>query len=128
MKKPLSGIWIRNGWRLYYLHGQKLILALLLREKPMSLAQLAAAFAEKGIESDSRELEKMLASLEKANVLALRDGVYVCNAAALAKVKATYTQEQLIDLISMTQSMTGGKAFYSVTPPMSVNSQSGGSV
>ena len=47
MKHP-NGIWLRRGLLPYYLTGHRLALALLLRDKPSTAAQLAAALIEKG--------------------------------------------------------------------------------
>lgn len=47
MKHP-KGIWLRRGLLPYYLTGHRLALALLLRDKPSTAAQLAAALTEKG--------------------------------------------------------------------------------
>ncbi len=44
MKHP-KGIWLRRGLLPYYLTGHRLALALLLRDKPSTAAQLAAAIA-----------------------------------------------------------------------------------
>ena len=46
MKHP-KGIWLRRGLLPYYLTGHRLALALLLRDKPSTAAQLAAV-TEKG--------------------------------------------------------------------------------
>ena len=52
MKHP-KGIWLRRGLLPYYLTGHRLALALLLRDKPSTAAQLAAALTEKGYRTDS---------------------------------------------------------------------------
>lgn len=61
MKHP-KGIWLRRGLLPYYLTGHRLALALLLRDKPSTAAQLAAALTEKGYRTDPQTLEKSLAS------------------------------------------------------------------
>lgn len=48
MKHP-KGLWLRRGLLPYYLTGHRLALALLLRDKPSTAAQLAAALTEKAI-------------------------------------------------------------------------------
>lgn len=53
MKHP-KGIWLRRGLLPYYLTGHRLALALLLRDKPSTAAQLAAAL------TDPQTLEKSL--------------------------------------------------------------------
>ena len=60
MKHP-KGIWLRRGLLPYYLTGHRLALALLLRDKPSTAAQLAAALTEKGYRTDPQTLEKSLA-------------------------------------------------------------------
>lgn len=62
MKHP-KGIWLRRGLLPYYLTGHRLALALLLRDKPSTAAQLAAALTEKGYRTDPQTLEKSLARL-----------------------------------------------------------------
>ena len=120
MKK---GIWIRNKIVPYYLKGAKLALAILLTEKTLSASQITTAISEKGIKCDRKELGKMLASLERMGVVTLTDGTYSCNTKKLKNCPFSYTEDQLIDLIGMTQGNVNGKAFYSVTPPMSVSSR-----
>ena len=119
MKK---GIWIRNKIIPYYLKGAKFALAMLLTEKTLSASQIATAISEKGIKCDRKELGKMLASLERMGVITLSDGVYSCSSEKLETCRISYSEEQLMDLIGMTQNTVNGKAFYSATPPMSVSS------
>ena len=117
-----KGIWVRNKIIPYYLKGAKLALAMLLKEKPMSATQIATVISEKGRSCDRKELEKMLASLERMGVITLSDGVYSCSSEKLETCRISYSEEQLMDLIGMTQNTVNGKAFYSATPPMSVSS------
>ena len=119
--KCIKGIWLRCGLLPYYLRGQQLALALLLRDKPRTAAQLAAALTEKGYLSDPQTLEKLLARLAKRGIVSVSDGVYRCTVSKLDA--APYTENQLLDLIGMTQGTVNGKAFYSATPPMSVSSR-----
>ena len=56
--KCAKGIWLRCGLLPYCLRGQQLALALLLRDKPHTAAQLAAALTEKGYPCDSQMLDK----------------------------------------------------------------------
>ena len=65
MKHP-KGIWLRRGLLPYYLTGHRLALALLLRDKPSTAAQLAAALTEKGYRTDPQTLEKSLARLSRS--------------------------------------------------------------
>lgn len=65
----------------------------------------------------------MLASLERMGVITLTDGAYSCSTKKLKNCQIPYSEDQLIDLIGMTQSTVNGKAFYSATPPMSVSSR-----
>lgn len=64
MKHP-KGIWLRRGLLPYYLTGHRLALALLLRDKPSTAAQLAAALTEKGYRTTPQTLEKSLARLTR---------------------------------------------------------------
>lgn len=48
MKHP-KGIWLRRGLLPYYLTGHRLALALLLRDKPSTAAQLAAGSPKRAI-------------------------------------------------------------------------------
>ena len=108
MKK---GIWIRNKIIPYYLKGAKLALAMLLTEKTLSASQIATAISEKGIKCDRKELGKMLASLERMGVVTLTDGAYSCSTKKLKNCPVAYSEDQLIDLIGMTQGNANGKAF-----------------
>lgn len=103
MKHP-KGIWLRRGLLPYYLTGHRLALALLLRDKPSTAAQLAAALTEKGYRTDPQTLEKSLARLTRLDT-------------------ARYSESQLLDLVGMTQSTVNGTAFYTTTPPPSVSSR-----
>ena len=69
--KCIKGIWLRCGLLPYYLRGQQLALALLLRDKPRTAAQLAAALTEKGYPSDPQTLEKSLARLAKRGIVSV---------------------------------------------------------
>ena len=101
--KCAKGIWLRCGLLPYRLRGQQLALALLLRDKPRTAAQLAAALTE------------------KRGILSVSDGVYRCTS---PKLDATpYTENQLLDLVGMTQSTVNGTAFYTAAPPASVSSR-----
>ena len=71
----------------------------------------------------SRKIVDMLASLERMGVITLLDGIYSCNSKKLKNCQIPYSEDQLIDLIGMTQGTVNGKAFYSATPPMSVSSR-----
>lgn len=88
--KCAKGIWLRCGLLPYRLRGQQLALALLLRDKPRTAAQLAAALTEKGYPCDSQMLEKSLARLSKRGILSVSDGVYRC---ASPKLDATPTRK-----------------------------------
>lgn len=120
--KHTKGIWLRCGLLPYYLKGQQLALALLLRDKPRTVAQLAAALTEKGYSCDPQTLEKALARLAKRGIVSVTDGVYRCTSPKLDV--APYTENQLLDLIGMTQNTVNGTAFYTATPPTSVSSRS----
>ena len=120
MKHP-KGIWLRRGLLPYYLTGHRLALALLLRDKPSTAAQLAAALTEKGYLSDPQTLEKLLARLAKRGIVSVSDGVYRCTVSKLDA--APYTENQLLDLIGMTQGTVNGTAFYTAAPPASVSSR-----
>ena len=115
--KCAKGIWLRCGLLPYRLRGQQLALALLLRDKPRTAAQLAAALTEKGYPCDSQ----MLARLTKRGILSVSDGVYRCTSPKLDA--APYTENQLLDLVGMTQSTVNSTAFYTATPPASVSSR-----
>ena len=119
--KCIKGIWLRCGLLPYYLRGQQLALALLLRDKPRTAAQLAATLTEKGYPCDPQTLEKSLARLAKRGIVSVSDGVYRCTVSKLDA--ALYTENQLLDLVGMTQSTVNGTAFYTTTPPPSVSSR-----
>ena len=119
--KCIKGIWLRCGLLPYYLRGQQLALALLLRDKPRTAAQLAAALTEKGYPCDPQTLEKSLARLAKRGIVSVSDGVYRCTSSKLDA--GPYTENQLLDLVGMTQSTVNGTAFYTAAPPASVSSR-----
>ena len=75
MKHP-KGIWLRRGLLPYYLTGHRLALALLLRDKPSTAAQLTAALTEEGYRTDPQTLEKSLARLTRLGIVSVSDGVY----------------------------------------------------
>ena len=89
----------------------------------MSRAQLLKEIAEKETNFNQKEIDKMLASLSILGVVSVTDGVYACNTDKLKGCTTQYTEDQLLELIGMTQGAVNGKAFYSSTPPMSVNSR-----
>lgn len=118
MKHP-KGIWLRRGLLPYYLTGHRLALALLVRDKPRTAAQLAAALTEKGYRTDPQTLEKSLARLTRLGIVSVSDSVYRCTCEKLDA--ARYSESQLLDLVGMTQSTVNGTAFYTTTPPPSVS-------
>lgn len=119
--KHTKGIWLRCGLLPYYLRGRQLALALLLKDKPRTAAQLAAALTEKGYPCDPQTLEKALARLTKRGIVSFSDGVYRCTCEKLDV--SQYSEAQLLDLVGMTQSTVNGTAFYTTTPPPSVSSR-----
>ena len=69
----------------------------------------------------ARRTDKSLARLSKRGILSVSDGVYRCTS---PKLDATpYTENQLLDLVGMTQSTVNGTAFYTAAPPASVSSR-----
>ena len=124
MKKN-SGIWLWKGIVPHYLHGQELALALLLREKPLTAVQLCAALTDKGMKADRKSLGRTLASLERLGIVSLEKGAYFCTNKKLAECPANYTEDQLLDIVGMTQNTIHGQSFFSGTgtPPMSVSSR-----
>ena len=120
MKHP-KGIWLRRGLLPYYLTGHRLALALLLRDKPSTAAQLAAALTEKGYRPAPQTLEKSLARLLRLGIVSVSNSVYRCTCEKLAA--ARYSESPLLDLVGMTQSTVNGAAFYTTTPPPSVSSR-----
>lgn len=66
-------------------------------------------------------LEKSLARLTKRGILSISDGVYRCTSPKLDA--APYTENQLLDLVGMTQSTVNGTVFYTAAPPASVSSR-----
>lgn len=124
MKKD-SGVWLWKGIVPHYLHGQELALALLLREKPLTAAQLCAALTDKGMKADRKSLGRTLASLERLGIVSLEKSAYFCTNKKLAEYPANYTEDQLLDIVGMTQNTIHGQSFFSGTgtPPMSVSSR-----
>ena len=53
--------------------------------------------------------------------MSLCDGVYRCTSSKLDA--APYTENQLLDLVGMTQGTVNGTAFYTAAPPASVSSR-----
>ena len=70
--KCIKGIWLRCGLLPYYLRGQQLALALLLRDKPRTAAQLAAALTERA-SCDPQDAGKSLARLAKRGIVSVSD-------------------------------------------------------
>lgn len=118
-----NGIWLKKGFALYHLNASELALALLLREKPLSAQQLSAALTEKSIRLDRKQLGKILAKLEHAGAVETTCGKYVCQNKKLLAYPTEYNENQLLDLIGMTQNTVNGQAVFSGTPPMSVSSR-----
>lgn len=118
-----NGIWLKKGLIPYHLNGSELALALLLREKPLSAQQLSAALTAKGIRLDRKQLGKLLAKLERAGAVETADGNYICQNAKLLAYPAVYNENQLLDLIGLTQNTVNGQAVFSGTPPVSISSR-----
>lgn len=118
-----NGIWLKKGLSLHHLNASELALALLVREKPMSASQFAAALTEKGIRLDRKQLGKILAKLERAGAIQRVDGNYICQNTKLLNYPTKYSESQLLDLVGMTQNTVNGQAIFSGTPPMSVSSR-----
>ena len=50
----------------------------------------------------------MLASLERMGVVTLTDGAYSCSTKKLKNCPVAYSEDQLIDLVGMTQGTVNG--------------------
>ena len=118
-----KGIWLRKGLALYHLAPSELALALLVREKPLTAQQLSAALTEKGIRLDRKQLGKTLANLEHAGAIETTEGNYLCQNETLLRYPTQYSEDQLLDLIGMTQNSVNGQAVFSGVPPMSISSR-----
>lgn len=89
----------------------------------MSRAQLIEAITNKSVGCNQKEIDKMLEGLVNLGVSTLTDGIYTADSDKLSDCKVRYTEDQLLDLVGMTQGTVSGQAFYSAAPPMSVNSR-----
>ena len=97
-KKPMpKGVLLFTPlpWRL---SGAGLALALLLRDHPMSRAEL------------------------RRGVIRAEGGKYLCRHPALTGLRCTLSDRQLLELVGLTQFTVDGRMFYSAAPPMSVSS------
>lgn len=118
-----NGIWLKKGLVPYHLNASELALALLVREKPLSAQQLSAALTEKGIRLDRKQLEKILAKLERAGAVKTVNGNYICQNTKLLNYSTKYSESQLLDIVGLTQHTVNGQAVFSGTPPMSISSR-----
>ena len=59
--------------------------------------------------------------MAKRGIVSVSDGVYRCTVSKLDA--APYTENQLLDLVGMTQGTVNGTAFYTSAPPASVSSR-----
>lgn len=118
-----NGIWLKKGLILYHLNASELALALLVREKPLSVQQLSAALTEKGIRLDRKQLGEILAKLERAGAVKTVNGNYICQNAKLLNYSTKYSESQLLDIVGLTQHTVNGQAVFSGTPPMSISSR-----
>lgn len=118
-----NGIWLKKGLILYHLNASELALALLVREKPLSVQQLSAALTEKGIRLDRKQLGKILAKLERAGAVKTVNGNYICQNTKLLNYSTKYSESQLLDIVGLTQHTVNGQAVFSGTPPMSISSR-----
>lgn len=118
-----NGIWLKKGLILYHLNASELALALLVREKPLSVQQLSEALTEKGIRLDRKQLGKILAKLERAGAVKTVNGNYICQNAKLLNYSTKYSESQLLDIVGLTQHTVNGQAVFSGTPPMSISSR-----
>ena len=118
-----NGIWLKKGLILYHLNASELALALLVREKPLSVQQLSAALTEKGIRLDRKRLGKILAKLERAGAVKTVNGNYICQNTKLLNYSTKYSESQLLDIVGLTQHTVNGQAVFSGTPPMSISSR-----
>lgn len=118
-----NGIWLKKGLILYHLNASELALALLVREKPLSVQQLSAALTEKGIRLDRKQLGEILAKLERAGAVKTVNGNYICQNTKLLNYSTKYSESQLLDIVGLTQHTVNGQAVFSGTPPMSISSR-----
>ena len=118
-----NGIWLKKGLILYHLNASELALALLVREKPLSVQQLSEALTEKGIRLDRKQLGKILAKLERAGAVKTVNGNYICQNTKLLNYSTKYSESQLLDIVGLTQHTVNGQAVFSGTPPMSISSR-----
>ena len=118
-----NGIWLKKGLVPYHLNASELALALLVREKPLSVQQLSEALTEKGIRLDRKQLGKILAKLERAGAVKTVNGNYICQNTKLLNYSTKYSESQLLDIVGLTQHTVNGQAVFSGPPPMSISSR-----
>ena len=121
-KKPMpKGVLLFTPlpWRL---SGAGLALALLLRDHPMSGAELRRACEAEGLRLDVKETARLLSVLVRRGVVRAERGKYLCRHPALTGLRCTLSDRQLLELVGLTQFTVDGRMFYSAVPPMSVSS------
>lgn len=121
-KKPMpKGVLLFTPlpWRL---SGAGLALALLLRDHPMSGAELRRACEAEGLRLDVKETARLLTVLVRRGVVRAEGGKYLCRHPALTGLCCTLSDRQLLELVGLTQFTVDGRMFYSAVPPMSVSS------
>ena len=106
------------------LQGAGLSIALLLQTHPMSGQELRRLCEKSYPAFDLKELSRILVTLKKRGVITEENGLYICCHKALRKIDCPYREEQILDLIGLTQSRVRDTMFYSNVPPMSVSSGS----
>lgn len=122
---PRGGVWLWRGFLPWRLHGGRLALALLLREKPMTWPALSAACRERLPDQPPERLLHLLRQLQRRGVVREQDGVYTAQCDALSRYDSIYTADQLLDWIGLTQNTLGGRAYFTSAPPMSASSSAG---
>lgn len=106
--KCIKGIWLRCGLLPYYLRGQQLALALLLgisRAPPPSSRRRSP---KRAISVTRRRWKNCWPASQSAASCRFPTGVYRCTVSKLDA--APYTENQLLDLIGMTQGTVNGTA------------------
>ena len=113
--KKASNIWVRRGLLLHRLHGQELALALLLKQNRCLLHKFARPFWKKKYALTAKKIENFWKTLNgklrlssedflNGGELSLTIVVYIAaQCAVLDNCQERYNENQLIDLIGLTQ-------------------------
>ncbi len=119
---PPKKIWYWHGMIPHRLKGIPFALTLLLWQTPMSELAIINYCQRTDLKLTRQKLHRMLQRLMRAGIIKCEKDVYSCTSQDFMLWEYTFTDDDILHILTFMQSGVGQKFFYQSGTPMSVNS------